>query len=518
MRASGVILSPDMSEDSADEASGEAPAHADWIGRVIEDRYRIEALLAEGGMGAVFEATHLRMDRRVALKIVHPDHMDNRVVVQRFQREVKAHGRLDHPNVVAALDCGRTKTGEAYLVTQLAQGENLADVLEVGALGWRRACELGAEIADALHAAHQAGVVHRDLKPSNVILVPDDDGVEHARLIDFGIARFMDEEEAASPKAEGRSLTEIGTAVGTVGYMAPEQGLGQPVDARTDLYALGVLIFEMVTGEPLFDRRSLTMTTYITRQLTEDPPRLGERVEGVPDGLSALVEQLLQGKRAERLDDAREVRERLRELAVWVEPEPAETVTEETEAVALPSAASEAPSSARPIRPRLPRARARGAEPLLERVRARPWGFAIAVTVVAVVGIVWLAVGGDEGPGKPPKAEQAAPAAPVSPAPAPMQAELAQLLADEVDWRARREAARAIWDFTPREALDPLTLNLARLQLVADCDARRRTIRDLAELGDPRALGPLARHRRNRRDRCRLQDEFMQAERTLRAP
>ncbi|HBQ16657.1 MAG TPA: hypothetical protein DEF51_37825, partial [Myxococcales bacterium] len=159
---SGPYCGPTMSQDSADEAPGETEVHADWIGRVIEDRYRIEELLAEGGMGAVFEATHLRMDRRVALKIVHPDHMDNAVVVQRFQREVKAHGRLDHPNVVAALDCGTTKGGEAYLVTQLARGENLADVLEVGALGWRRACELGAEIADALYAAHQAGVVHRD--------------------------------------------------------------------------------------------------------------------------------------------------------------------------------------------------------------------------------------------------------------------------------------------------------------------------------------------------------------------
>ena len=139
------------------------------------------------------------------------------------------------------------------------------------------------------------------------------------------------------------------------------------------------------------------------------------------------------------------------------------------------------------------------------------------MTVLALVGIVWLAVGGDEPAGKPPKAEHVAPAV-EPPAIAPMQAELALLLAEEVDWRARREAARAIWDFTPREALDPLTLNLARLQLVADCDARRRTIRDLAELGDPRALEPLARHRRNRRDRCRLQDEFMRAERELRAP
>ena len=504
-----------MSQDSADEAPGETEVHADWIGRVIEDRYRIEELLAEGGMGAVFEATHLRMDRRVALKIVHPDHMDNAVVVQRFQREVKAHGRLDHPNVVAALDCGTTKGGEAYLVTQLARGENLADVLEVGALGWRRACELGAEIADALYAAHQAGVVHRDLKPSNVILVPDDDGVEHARLIDFGIARFLEEEEpraAAAATGGAKSLTEVGTAVGTVGYMAPEQGLGQPVDSRTDLYSLGVLLFEMVTGQPLFDRRTLTMTTYITRQLTEEAPALGDLVEGVPPALGDLVQQLLAGKRAERLGDAREARERLRELAAWVEPESTDAVTEETEAVAPPAVESAAPAP-EPRRAPAPRR----AEPLLERVRARPWGFAVGVTVLALVGIVWLAVGGDEPAGKPPKAEHVAPAV-EPPAIAPMQAELALLLAEEVDWRARREAARAIWDFTPREALDPLTLNLARLQLVADCDARRRTIRDLAELGDPRALEPLARHRRNRRDRCRLQDEFMRAERELRAP
>lgn len=299
-----------MSQDSADEAPGETEVHADWIGRVIEDRYRIEELLAEGGMGAVFEATHLRMDRRVALKIVHPDHMDNAVVVQRFQREVKAHGRLDHPNVVAALDCGTTKGGEAYLVTQLARGENLADVLEVGALGWRRACELGAEIADALYAAHQAGVVHRDLKPSNIWML-DGGGV---KVIDFGIARVLEDQPG------GARLTADTTIVGTPAYISPEavEG-GREVGPGADLYALGVILFEMITSEPPFwDEAPMALCAM---HLREPPPRLDarlqdERFEGeLPTGLADLVSALLEKDPGLRPASAYEVEAILRSMS-----------------------------------------------------------------------------------------------------------------------------------------------------------------------------------------------------------
>ena len=287
----------------------EGGSYADWVGRVIDDRYRIEGMLGEGGMGAVFEAEHLKLMKRVALKVIHPQFAGDGEVAKRFVREAMASAQMEHPHVASATDYGTLEEGGAYLVMQLIRGESLRDVLaQSGALGWVRACEVGAQVADALSDAHKRGIVHRDLKPDNVMLEPRDDGSRLVKVLDFGIARVADEKLTQS----GQALTRVGTVIGTPGYMAPEQALGESVDFRVDLYALGLLLYEMATGKRLFEIDDLT--AIVTRQLTEDCPRVSELVRDVPIELDDLVARMLEKDRERRPESAGDVREALRSL------------------------------------------------------------------------------------------------------------------------------------------------------------------------------------------------------------
>ncbi len=223
-----------------------------WIGRFVDGRYRVVEKLAEGGMGSVFVAEHVTLGKLVALKVIHPSLAGDDDFAERFAREAMVSAKLDHPHVASAMDFGRLPEGGAYLVLQLVRGPSVQDVLErEGALAWPRVCAIGAQVADALAAAHAEGIVHRDLKPENVLLERRDDGAEHVKVLDFGIARVD-----ASPQGPSaglsragtgrpiatRALTRRGMVVGTPGYMSPEQALGEETDFRTDLYALGVLL------------------------------------------------------------------------------------------------------------------------------------------------------------------------------------------------------------------------------------------------------------------------------------
>ncbi len=274
------------------------------VGRVLADRYRIVKLLGSGGMGSVYRAEHVHMQKSVAVKILHRHMTTNAEVVARFEREAVAAGRIEHPNVAAATDFGKLEDGSFYLALEYVEGKSLGDVLDQGPLSPYRALVVTRQIADALGAAHAAGIVHRDLKPDNVLLVERDGLSDFVKVLDFGIAKLhMDEGSGHKP------LTQIGTIFGTPQYMSPEQGQGRTVDGRSDLYALGIMLYEMLAGKLPFDADDLVVL--ITRQVTEAPPPLPE---SIPAKVRALTAQLLEKKPEDRVQSAVELVDRVDEL------------------------------------------------------------------------------------------------------------------------------------------------------------------------------------------------------------
>jgi serine/threonine protein kinase len=215
--------------------------------------------------------------------------------------------------LVSALDYGKLDEGAAYLVMQLARGENLRQRLErEHALAWPMACEVIEQIADAVAAAHAVGIVHRDLKPENVILEPREGSALPLKVLDFGIAHLRADAEATTALAPGRPLTQLGVVMGTPGYMGPEQAVGQPVDERTDIYSLGVVLWELIAGRRPFEGQSLT--EIVTQQFASEPPRLPLDAQAVPEALSTYLAQMLASRPDARPQSAADVRERMREL------------------------------------------------------------------------------------------------------------------------------------------------------------------------------------------------------------
>jgi hypothetical protein len=283
---------------AVDEPSAATGAEHPLVGQVIGERYRIEALLGEGGMGAVFRARHLSLDRPVALKVLHPRLCEDEQVQKRFEREAQAISKLDHPNCVRVIDFGTADKGMKYLVMPFLDGQELRELTGV-ALPTTEVVDLGAQILRALEHAHMRGLVHRDLKPENVFLVRDDDDNRVVKLVDFGIVKLLESEGLAQ-------LTRAGMAFGTPTYMSPEQAAGGKIDERTDLYSLGVVLYELLTGVPPFtaDEPAMLMRMHI---LTDPPPL----PDTVPGPLADVVVKLLGKEPPERYASAREARHAL---------------------------------------------------------------------------------------------------------------------------------------------------------------------------------------------------------------
>src|SRR5215467_2449642 len=268
------------------------------IGRVIADRYLILARLGEGGMGRVYAAEHVKMNRQCAIKVMNPSLMNDGESATRFAREASNAARILHPNVAAVFDFGESdKT--VYLVMEYVDGEPLSALLaREGALAPRRAIDIARQIADGLSAAHELGLIHRDLKPDNVIVTRKRDGREIAKVVDFGIAKAVSD-------APQDALTRSGLVIGTPEFMSPEQLLGDPVDARTDIYSLGCMLFQMLSGTKPFDADSREQM--IRRRLHEPPPHVRDIVPSVPKRIDTLIAHMLARSTNERLASAAQV-------------------------------------------------------------------------------------------------------------------------------------------------------------------------------------------------------------------
>ena len=266
--------------------------------------YEILDLLGAGGMGEVYRARDTRLDRTVALKVLPGSLTSDEPSRARFQREAKAISALNHPHICALYDLGRTD-GIDFLVLELLQGETLAARLARGSVPLSQVLRIGSEIADALGAAHRQGIVHRDLKPANVMLTPT--GV---KLLDFGLAKPAPILPSGVTMAQTGDLTAHGTIVGTLQYMAPEQVQGLEADARTDIFALGAILHEMVTGRRAFEGQG--QASLIAKILETDPPTVSSLVPIAPPALDQLVQRCLAKDPADRWQSAHDLGLQLR--------------------------------------------------------------------------------------------------------------------------------------------------------------------------------------------------------------
>jgi serine/threonine protein kinase len=320
-----------MSEETATEKAETA-----LIGRVLADRYRVERLLGSGGMGSVYRAEHVLMKKAVALKVLHREMTYHPEVVARFEREAVAAARIDHPNVAAAMDCGKLEDGSFYIVLEYVDGKSLRALIDEGPIALDRALGIAAQMSEGLAAAHAAGIVHRDLKPDNVMLVTQGGNQDFAKILDFGIAKVDGPE--GTPESQ-RALTRIGAVMGTAGYMSPEQALGQSVDQRADMYAFGVVLYEMVAGRMPYVAEEAAQI--LAKQLTEPPAPLPG---AAPAGLTSLIDKLLEKTPDNRVQSAAELSTEITRLRSALGPGGSSTVLD-LDGGGMPKSARTSPST-----------------------------------------------------------------------------------------------------------------------------------------------------------------------------
>jgi eukaryotic-like serine/threonine-protein kinase len=267
------------------------------IGDVIAERYEVLELVGTGGMSSVYKSHDRLLERNVALKVLHPHFGDDDEYVERFRREARAVAQLSHPNIVTVIDRGEAD-GHQFIVFELIDGENLKELVNrTGPLPARRAVDLAIAIAEALAFAHEHGIVHRDVKPQNVLLNRDGE----AKVTDFGIARSLDVEHG---------VTQTGTVLGTSNYLSPEQASGKQVTASTDVYSLGVVLYELLTAEVPFPGENFVAVAM--KHLNEPVPDILERRPDVPVRLAAAMERALEKDPARRFPSMRDFAAELR--------------------------------------------------------------------------------------------------------------------------------------------------------------------------------------------------------------
>jgi tRNA A-37 threonylcarbamoyl transferase component Bud32/tetratricopeptide (TPR) repeat protein len=293
-----------QSEDAAPApVSDTIPAEAfdALIGTVLDGRYLITGAIGEGGMGRVYRATHVHMDKQVALKVIHSELAHIEDITRRFEREAKSSSRLTDPHCISVTDFGRTADGTLFLVMELLDGESLEERLAVrGSLPVEKALDIAKQMLRGLAHAHSHGVVHRDLKPENVYLTTHGEETDFVKILDFGIAKLA---TGGEDTGMGVSLTRTGVVFGTPKYLSPEQALGDKVDRRADLYAVGVLLWEMLTGAAPFEADSAV--DLLSMHLTAPVPSLATR-GSFPPGLQELIDRAMAKRPRDRFASAEE--------------------------------------------------------------------------------------------------------------------------------------------------------------------------------------------------------------------
>jgi eukaryotic-like serine/threonine-protein kinase len=265
--------------------------------------YEIVAPIGAGGMGEVYRAHDTRLERNVAIKVLPASYSADPDRLRRFEQEARAASQLNHPNIVVVHDFG-TNDSAPYVVQELLEGETLRERLKSGPLGTRKTTEYALEIARGLAAAHDKGIAHRDLKPENIFITTDG----RVKILDFGLAKLIASEPQAGTLSATRTATiatRPGIVMGTVGYMSPEQVRAQPTDARTDIFSLGAILFEMLTGRRAFQRETSAET--MTAILNEEPPEISTLAAGVPPSLERVVNHCLEKSPEQRFQSAKDL-------------------------------------------------------------------------------------------------------------------------------------------------------------------------------------------------------------------
>jgi serine/threonine protein kinase len=299
----GAALTPQPIEQTT------AVTSQSHVGSVINDRYELLELLGQGGMGSVFKAKRLMLERQFALKILKCTASDSQDSRARFEREAKTAARLSHPSLVSVYDYGTTADGEEFIVMDFIAGKSLAEIVSVtGPLETKRAIHIFSQIVDGLAHAHAHGVIHRDLKPSNVMILAGEKGIDSVKIVDFGIAKIVGDQGDTTP-----ALTKTGEVFGSPMYMSPEQCRGQIPDHRSDIYSLGCLMYECLIGQPVFTAdNSLAL---IFKHIHEAPAAFdsssGRNL--VPSSLAGVVLKALAKSPDGRYQSMEDLREALNE-------------------------------------------------------------------------------------------------------------------------------------------------------------------------------------------------------------
>ena len=386
--------SPKPYDSSVLLAAVPAP-NRDISGTLLLDRYRLLKKLGEGGMGTVYLAEHVTIKKRCAIKLLNPEFAHKHDLVERFLQEARAASMIAHENVVEITDFGAAPNGSVFFVMEMLSGEDLAETIKREApLPWSRVAPIAMQICRALAAAHNKGIVHRDMKPENCFRVERHGNADFIKVLDFGIAKVTSED----PDGAGGRLTSTGMIFGTPTYMSPEQAQGQRVDHRSDIYALGVILYEMLTGKVPFSADNFM--GILTKHMFDDPPApsVAAPNAGISPEVEAIVLKCLQKDRAFRFQSMDELSMAILSVGTGARP-----VTVVPEARARPISEGR-PTAFLTHSDSLPRARDAGEVTLAEPQRAPAQrrslllAFAAGIAVVAGSVVTLLALNSEDPP------------------------------------------------------------------------------------------------------------------------